>query len=155
MCTFPTIPCRATIARQEMLHSCSTRDYTVCRVPTIPCRAAVALQEMLHNVYVSYISYSATIAPQGCYTLCMSYFSLYTYSSATGVLHSVTFPTVSCRATAALQEMLHGVYVSDYSLSHKSSTEDATQCVRFQLFLLELLWLQRRCYTVYVSYYSP
>ena len=60
-----------------------------------------------------------------------------------------TFPTIPCRATAALQEMLHCLYVAYYSLqSYSSTTGDATQSI-------DLQWLYRRCYTAQnASYYS-
>ena len=212
--TFPTIPCRATVALQEMLHSLyvsyyslqsyssstgdatqsirfllfpvdsgSTGDatqsirslqsyssptgdatqsirfllfpvelqqpyrrcYTVYTFPTIPCRATVALQEMLHSLNVSYYSlqsYSSTtrdatqsVDLQWLYRRCYTVY---------------TFPTIPCRAKVALQEMLHSLYVSYYSLQrYSSSTGDATQSIRFLLFHVELQQLYRRCYTVY------
>ena len=169
------------------------RCYTVYTFPTIPCRATVALQEMLHSLYVSYYSLQSYISPTGdatqsirfllfpvelqqlykrCYTVYTSpYYSLQSYSSSTGdatqsirsyyclqiyssstgdATQSIRFLTIRCRATVALQEMLHSLYVSYFSLqSYSSSTGDATQSVRFLLFPVEIQQLYRRCYTVY------
>ena len=50
-----------------------------------------------------------------------------------------TIPTIPCRATVALQEILHSVHISYYSLQgYSSSTGDATQRVHFLLFPVEL-----------------
>ena len=131
------------------------------------------------------------------------YYSLQSYSSSTGdATQSIrcplfpveiqqlyrrcytvhTFPTIPCRATVALQEMLHScLYVSYYSLqsytsstgdatqsirlllfpvnyslqSYSSSTGDATQSIRFLLFPVELQQLYKRCYTVYTFLTIP
>ena len=63
-----------------------------------------------------------------------------TYNSSTeDTTQCEPFPTIPCRATVALQEMLHSVCVSYYSLYGCSgSTRDATQCVRFRLFPADL-----------------
>ena len=85
--------------------------------------STVALQEMLHSV--QFLLFRVEL--QQLYRKC----------------HKVsTFPTISCRATAALQEILHSVRVS------YDSTGDATQCVDFELFHIRLQQLYRRCYTV-------
>ena len=178
------------------------RCYTVYTFPTIPCRATVALQEMLHSLYVSYYSLQSYSSSTGdatqsirfllfpaeiqqlyrrCYTVytfptipCRDtvalqemphslYVSCYSTQSIRFLLFPVelqqlyrrcytayTFPTFPCRATVALQDMLHSLYVSYYSLQrYSSSTGDATQPLRSLLFPVELQQLYRRCYTVY------
>ena len=145
--TFPTIPCRATVALQEMLHSLYVSYYSLQSYCT------VALQEMLHSLYVSY--YSVTVALQEMlHSLYVSYYSVTV--ALQEMLHSLYVPYYSlwsyspCRATVGLQEMLHSLYVPYYSLqSYSSSTGDATQSTRFLLFPVELQQLYRRCYTVY------
>ena len=176
--TFPTIPCRATVALQEMLHSPHVsyyshatqsirfllfplelqqlyrRCYTVYTFPSIPCRATVALQEMLHSLYVSYYSlwrYSSSTqnATQSIRFLLFPVELQQLYRRCYTVY---TFPTIPCRATVALQEMLHSLYVSYCSLqSYSSSTGDATLSIRFLLFPVELQQHYRRCNTVYRS----
>ena len=175
--TFPTIPCRATVALQEMLHSLYVsqsywRCYPVYTFPTIPCRATVALQEMLHSLYVSYYSlqsYSSStgdatqsirsllflVELQQLYRRCYTVYTFLLFPVELQQLYRrcytvYTFPTIPCRATVALQEMLHSLYVSYCSLqSYSSSTGDATQSMRFLMFPVELQQLYRRCYTVY------
>ena len=141
---------------------------TVYTFPTIPCRATVALQEMLHSVGIRFLLFPTGDATQSIYVF---YYSLQSYSSSTGdatqsirfLLFPVglqqlyrrcytvyTFPTIPCRATVAVQEMLHSLYVSYYSLQrYSSSTGDATQSIRFLLFPAEIQQLYRRCHTVY------
>ena len=152
------------------LKSLYRRCYTVYTFPTIPCRDTVALQEMLHSLYVSYYSmqsYSSStgdatpsirfllfpVELQQLYRRCalhslyVSYYSLQSYSSSTGdACYTVcTFPTIPCRATVALQEMLHSLYVSYYSLQSQMLHN---LYVSF-LFPVVLQQLYRRCYTLY------
>ena len=213
--TFPTIPCRDTVALQQIYVSyqgycSSTGCYTVYTFPAITCRATVAPQDMLRSLQFPTIPCRATDATQSIrfyYSLqsyssstgdatqsIRSYYFLQSYSSSTGdatqsirfLLFPVeiqqlyrrcytvyTFPTIPCRATVALQEMLHSLYVSYYSLQRcytvytfpvelqqpyrrcytvytfPRATGDATPCILFPLFPLELQQLYRRCYTVY------
>ena len=142
---------------------------------TIPCRATVALQEMLHSPYVPYYflqSYSSSTgdATQSIRFLLFPVEIQQLYRRCYTVY---TFPTIPCRATVALQEMLHSLYVSYYSLQRcytvytfpvelqqpyrrcytvytfPRATGDATPCILFLLFPVELQQLYRRCYTVY------
>ena len=165
--TFLTIPCRATVALQEMLHSLNVSYYSLQSYSS-------STGDATQSIYVFYYSLQSYSSSTGDATLHRVYFSCYSlqsYSSSTGdatqsirfLLFPVelqqlyrrcytvyTFPTIPCRATVALQEMLHSLYVSYYSLqSYSSSTGDATQSIRFLLFPVELQQLYRRCYTVY------
>ena len=128
------------------------RCYTVYTFPTIPCRATVALQEMLHSLYVSYYSLQSYISPTGDATQSIRFllFPVELQQLYRRCYTVYTSPTIPCRATVALQEMLHSLYVSYYCLQiYSSSTGDATQSIRFLLFAVELQQLYRRCYTVY------
>ena len=173
-----TIPCRATVALQ--------RCYTLYSTTT-PCRATVALQEMLHALlyYYSLQSYCNSTGGATRSTLLLLPVELLQLYRRCYTLYSTTLPpvellqlyrrcytlystTTPCRATVALQEMLHALLYY-YSLqSYCSSTGDVTRsslllyplqsycsstgdATRSTLLLLpvELLQLYRRCYTLY------
>ena len=65
------------------------------------------------------------------------YYSLQSYCSSTGGVHALLYYSIPCRATVALQEMLH-------ALLYYSATRSI-----LLLLPVELLQLQRRCYTLY------
>ena len=159
------VPCRATVALQEMLHSLYVsqsywRCYPVYTFPTIPCRATVALQEMLHSLYVSYYSLQSYCSSTGdatqsirfllfpvelqqlyrrCYTA-YTFNSLQSYSSSRGLYVSY-YSLQSCSSS-----MLHSLYISYYSL--QSYRRCYTVC-RSTVALQEMLQqLYRRCYAV-------
>ena len=94
------------------------RCYTVYTFPTIPCRATVALQQMLHCLHVSYYSLQSYSSSTGDATPSIRFllFPVELQQPYRRCYTVYTFPTIPCRATVALQEMLHSLYVSYYSL---------------------------------------
>ena len=94
------------------------RCYTVYTFPTIPCRATVGLQEMLHSLYVPYYSLQSYSSSRGDATQSIRFllFAVEIQQLYRRCYTVYTFPTIPCRATVALQETLHRLYVSYYSL---------------------------------------
>ena len=126
--TGDTIQCAHFLLFPVELQQLHLRCYTVCAFPTIPCRARVALQEMLHSVHIFYYSLQSYNSSTGDATQRASFlvFPLELQQLYRRCYTVCTVPTIPCRATMALQEMLRSVSVSYYSLqSYNSSTRNA------------------------------
>ena len=157
MHTFHTIRriCRALIALQEMLHSA---------FPTIPCRATAAPQEMPYKQQISQYSLQSSSSSTGDATECLRFhYSLQGLVAPQGMLHSARFllfpeshSSSTQDATKCVRFLLFPVELQQLDRRcYTAALQETTQCAGFLLFPVELQWLYRRCCTMSTFPTSP